>query len=179
MDAVMEQVQSYSARYVVITGGEPSIHPELVDLTQRLKALGMHITIETNGTNFREGVACDLVSMSPKLKHSVANASEFPEEHQLQSQRRLNIESFQAWIDHHAYQLKFVFCSMADIAEIQELVALIDRDVPPDQILLMPEGIDTKRLLERSPDIVQACQQHGYRYCMRLHIDLFGNTKGT
>ena len=38
-------------------------------LTERLRALGLHITIETAGTVFRP-VACDLMSISPKLSNS-------------------------------------------------------------------------------------------------------------
>ncbi len=137
-ETVLAEIAKYNTRYVVITGGEPTIHPQLLELTQELRALGKHITVETNGTTFREGVACDLISMSPKLKHSIADAAEFP-----------------------------------------ELVRLIDRDIPVDRIMLMPEGVDAQKILQRSPVVVAACKQYGYRYCARLHIDLFGNTKGT
>ena len=179
MEALLEAVQQHPTRYVVITGGEPTIHPELVELTQQLKALGKHITIETNGTSFMEGVACDLLSMSPKLSHSVAEALAFPEEARLQAQKRLNIDSFQRWIDGYDYQLKFVFTAAADVEEIHELIVLIDRDIPVDRIMLMPEGIDVATISRRAPEVVAICREQGYRYCARLHIDLFGNTKGT
>jgi len=179
MEAVLDEIRGYNTDYVVLTGGEPSIHPEMPELTQRLKALGKHITIETNGTNFRDGVACDLISMSPKLEHSVADAEEFPEQADIQTKQRHNLQSFQSWIDNYEYQLKFVFTSASDVEEIQGLIGLIDRDVPVDRIMLMPEGIDTQKILARSPEVVAACREHGYRYCARLHIDLFGNTKGT
>jgi len=179
MEAILEGVELYPTRYVVITGGEPTIHPELAELTQELKARGKHITIETNGTSFMEGVACDLISMSPKLRHSIADAEMFPEEARIQMERRWNIASFKNWIDHHDYQLKFVFTSAADVEEIHELVGLIDRPIPADRIMLMPEGIDTAAIGRRAPEVVEVCRQQGYRYCARLHIDLFGNTRGT
>ncbi len=56
-------------RHVVVTGGEPMIAPEIVELTERLRDAGMHITIETAGTVFKP-VACDLMSISPKLANS-------------------------------------------------------------------------------------------------------------
>ena len=177
-EAVLSEVAKHNTRHCVITGGEPTIHPELASLTQKLKAMGRHITIETNGTNFRDGIACDLVSISPKLKHSIADPVKFPEQAAIQRERRLNIESFRGWIDHHAYQLKFVFGTAADVAEIQELVRLIDRNIPPDRILLMPEGIDAETIFGRRAEVVRVCKKHGYRYCCRLHIDLFGSTKG-
>lgn len=36
---------------VVITGGEPSIHPDLPDLIRRIRSLGLKIKLDTNGTN--------------------------------------------------------------------------------------------------------------------------------
>jgi pyruvate formate lyase activating enzyme len=36
---------------VVITGGEPTIHPWLTELIKRLRALDMQIKLDTNGTN--------------------------------------------------------------------------------------------------------------------------------
>jgi pyruvate formate lyase activating enzyme len=36
---------------IVVTGGEPTIHPDLPDLLSRLKALGTKVKLDTNGTN--------------------------------------------------------------------------------------------------------------------------------
>jgi len=36
---------------VVVTGGEPTIHPDLPSLIKRFKALGMLVKLDTNGTN--------------------------------------------------------------------------------------------------------------------------------
>lgn len=36
---------------VVITGGEPTIHPWLTDLTRRFKSLGILVKLDTNGSN--------------------------------------------------------------------------------------------------------------------------------
>jgi pyruvate formate lyase activating enzyme len=36
---------------IVITGGEPTIHRDLPDLVKRIKALGMRVKLDTNGTN--------------------------------------------------------------------------------------------------------------------------------
>src|SRR4051795_4605464 len=69
LDAIMERVASYSASHVVVTGGEPMIAPEILTLTSALRKAGLHITIETAGTVYHP-VACDLMSVSPKLKTS-------------------------------------------------------------------------------------------------------------
>src|SRR5690348_3139656 len=52
LDEILGQVAAYPARYVVVTGGEPMIAPEIVPLTERLRERGLHITIETAGTVF-------------------------------------------------------------------------------------------------------------------------------
>lgn len=36
---------------VTISGGEPTIHPELVDLVSEIKAMGYLVKLDTNGTN--------------------------------------------------------------------------------------------------------------------------------
>ncbi|AXW85835.1 7-cyano-7-deazaguanosine (preQ0) biosynthesis protein QueE [Lonsdalea britannica] len=56
----------YTARHVVITGGEPCIH-DLTTLTQRLEALGFSTQIETSGTHeIRCSTHC-WVTVSPKV----------------------------------------------------------------------------------------------------------------
>lgn len=179
MDAILDFVKSSNTSYAVITGGEPTIQEDLVELTTELKLLKKHITIESNGTNYREGIKCDLISLSPKLAHSVADVTEFPDESRIQSERRINIESLRNWIDNYDYQLKFVVSSFEDVHEIQGLLKELDREIPPDKVLLMPEGVDTKTILSRSEVVVGACTEFGYRYCCRLHVDLFGNSRGT
>ncbi len=59
----------YDAQHVVLTGGEPMLFAELVPLTESLKRQRRHITIETAGTLWLD-VACDLMSISPKLSNS-------------------------------------------------------------------------------------------------------------
>jgi len=46
-------------------------------------------------------------------------------------------------------------------------------------VLLMPEGTDVKTLATRSPWLVEICQREGFRFCPRLHVELFGHTRGT
>ncbi len=50
------------------------IVPEMPAFTEALRAQGMHITIETAGT-VDAPVACDLMSISPKLSNSVPHGS--------------------------------------------------------------------------------------------------------
>jgi 7-carboxy-7-deazaguanine synthase len=43
----------------------------------------------------------------------------------------------------------------------------------------MPEGIDFQTLAEKAGWLVEVCKREGFRFCPRLHIELFGHTRGT
>src|SRR5213080_2229338 len=51
LDEIQARVDPHrQARCVVLTGGEPMIAPQVVELTERFHERGLHITIETAGT---------------------------------------------------------------------------------------------------------------------------------
>ena len=62
---------------MVLTGGEPMLFAELIPLTAELHRKKMHITIETAGTLYLP-VACDLMSISPKLSNSTPSPERDP-----------------------------------------------------------------------------------------------------
>ena len=51
--------------------------------------------------------------------------------------------------------------------------------VPPDRVLLMPQGLTRDDLDSRSAWLSELCKRHGFRFCARLHIELYGNRRGT
>ena len=51
-------------------------------------------------------------------------------------------------------------------------------EVPAHKILLMPEGVDLQSLRDSALRVADLCKIHGFRYTPRLHIDLYGNTRG-
>jgi 7-carboxy-7-deazaguanine synthase len=160
-----------SARHVVITGGEPMIAPEIVELSERFHELGLHITIETAGTVFAP-VVCDLISVSPKLANSTPEGV-FRAQHE---RLRLQPDVLRRLIAGFDYQLKFVVAKETDIAEVIETVALLG--APADKVILMPEGITADVLDERGAWISEICKDRGYRFSPRLHIHLYGNRRG-
>src|SRR3984893_11935487 len=50
LEQILDEIKARPARRVVATAGEPMIAPDIVPLTERLRALDLHITIETAGT---------------------------------------------------------------------------------------------------------------------------------
>src|SRR5882724_8899363 len=70
IETIVERVTAFPAAHVVLTGGEPMVARGIHDLARQFRAAGKHITIETAGTVAPEGIACDLASLSPKLRNS-------------------------------------------------------------------------------------------------------------
>ncbi len=172
-------VAATPARHAVLTGGEPMLAKELPALASALRAAGVHVTIETAATIAPGGVACDLASLSPKLANSAPDErlpSAWRERHEA---TRRQPEVIRSWLDGYDVQFKFVVASPADLDEIDELLAAVGRDIPPHKILLMPEATTLERLRERSAWLGEICKARGHRYAHRLHIELYGNKRGT
>jgi 7-carboxy-7-deazaguanine synthase len=171
LDRIVDEVRAHPARHVVVTGGEPMIAPEILPLCQRLHDLGLHITVETAGTVFAP-VACDLMSISPKLANSTPEGR-FAAQHE-----RLRIQPavLSQLMSRYDYQLKFVIEKPADLEEVSALVAELAADRA--RVILMPEGTDADRLRERGVWLAEVCKEEGFRFSPRLHVDLYGNKRG-
>ena len=152
---------------------------EIHELTAELKQLGKHITIETAGTVLPGKIPCDLASLSPKLSNSTPSEERAGSWAARHEKDRLQHAVIREWINQYAYQLKFVITGEHDLAEIKKLLKSLECPVPPDKVLLMPEGTDVQTLHDRKDTLAEICRREGYRYCNRLHIELFGNTRGT
>jgi 7-carboxy-7-deazaguanine synthase len=71
-EAVVAHIAQYPAKFVVLTGGEPTIQPEAVRaLVNLLHEQGYYVTMETNGTS-TDTLGVDWVTVSPKLSQSGA-----------------------------------------------------------------------------------------------------------
>lgn len=176
LDDVLAAVRQHAAGHVVVTGGEPMIAPEIVRLTELLKALDLHITIETAGTRF-EPVVCDLMSISPKLSNSTPTEREGGRWANQHDRLRLQHGILRRLMKSYTYQLKFVIAQETDLREVEVLVSELDAD--RNRVLLMPEGRNVEEITERSRWLAEICKAEGFRFCPRLHIYLYGNTRGT
>lgn len=172
---ILKTVSDYRASHVVVTGGEPLIAEGIVDLTRALTNRGMHVTIETAGT-VNAPVACDLMSISPKLANSTPHERDGGRWATQHDRLRYCPTVLRRLVQDHPYQLKFVITDAADLDEIRRIVAEIHAD--PDHVVLMPEGIDSGLLRDRSQWLAEVCKESGYRFTPRLHVDLWGNRRG-
>ena len=178
MEEIVRRVTEFPARHVVVTGGEPMIMSDIIILCDQLKAVGLHITIETAATVYQP-VKLDLASLSPKLSNSTPHdrdGGKFAASHEKQ---RLNIPVIQKFIDTSPdFQLKFVVSSESDLAEIDAILGEL-KNWSPSDVQLMPEGIDVSTLNSRAGWIAEVCKRTGFRFCPRLHVMLYGHTRGT
>jgi 7-carboxy-7-deazaguanine synthase len=171
LDRILDEVRAHPMSHVVVTGGEPMIAPEIVPLCERLHDAGLHITVETAGTVFHP-VACDLMSISPKLTNSTPDGR-FAAQHE---RVRIQTPILTQLIARYDYQLKFVIESPTDVSEARDLVNTLGAD--PERVVLMPEGTDPERLRGRAQWLAEICKEEGFRFSPRLHVDLWGNRRG-
>jgi 7-carboxy-7-deazaguanine synthase len=175
MEQIVEAVRQHPAHHVVITGGEPMIAPQIVELTKQMRALGHHITIETAGTVYHP-VMCDLMSISPKLKNSTPHERDGGRWAAQHDRLRIQPEVLKKLMAHCEYQLKFVVSAPDDLPEIRELAETLHAG--PGRVLLMPEGIDSETLRQRGQWLVEVCKTEGFRFSPRLHVELWGARRG-
>jgi 7-carboxy-7-deazaguanine synthase len=158
IEKIIKTIEQWPCRFVVITGGEPMINPDLPQLVQELKASDKHITIETAGIAFIPALPCDLMSISPKLSNSTPDDPELAAVHE---DSRLDIAVLRELIDNYKYQLKFVVDSKDDLPEIQQTLEEIG-NVDLEKVMLMPQAAARDELLAKSPMVADMCKRTGF-----------------
>lgn len=176
---IAEKVEAWSCKHAVLTGGEPLVGPDLsarpglVDLTHRLRDRGRHVTIETAGLLFVGDLACDLLSISPKLSNSMPAQPELAEVHE---RLRFDPDAARRLIETFPYQLKFVVESQADLDEIERTLQTLG-DIDRAKVILMPQAATREELLAKSPTVAAMCQEAGCCFGQRLQILLWDNQR--
>ena len=167
-EEVAEQIMALGGNRLVITGGEPLLQgAQLARMVALLK--GHKIEIETNGTVAPHPELAPLIdqyNVSPKLKHS-GNAAEMA----------LLSDRLQTWSNEPKANFKFVISVHEDLAEVLELQAAYT--IPGNRIQLMPEGTTSEAIRVRSVWLAPLALDHGLGFSDRLHIHLYGDTRGT
>lgn len=178
VDEIARQILQFDCPHAVITGGEPMLFAELIPLCERLKEVfGLHITIETAGTLYLP-VACDLMSISPKLSSSTPS-EETAGPWAVRHERTRHAPKVTCrLVAEYDYQIKFVIESPADCEEAEEYL----RELPAisrEAVWLMPQGTEAAHLHQIGDWLQPYCRQRGYHYCPRRQIEWFGLVRGT
>ncbi len=166
------RIAALRPRRLVVTGGEPLLQaPALARMIALLPPpeSSWHIEVETNGT-VAPPRALDMLihqyNVSPKLAHS-GNPAELA----------LIPERLAAWSADPRAMFKFVIATPDDLTEVLSLQQA--HAIPSQRIWLMPEGRDSETLQSRSRWLAQICSEHEFNLSDRLHIHLYGDTRGT
>jgi len=177
VDEILCRIEEWDCRHIVLTGGEPMLFAELIPLAEKLRRAGLHITVETAGTLYLP-VACDLMSISPKLANSTPSKERDARWHRRHELARHVPEVVHRLIAEFDYQIKFVVDVPEDFEDVQrylEDMPQIDRS----RVMLMPQGTEVKELTEKGQWIEPYCEAQGLRFCPRRQIEWFGLVHGT
>ena len=171
-DDVVSRLLAFPQDRLVVTGGEPLLQATaLARVLTMLKAdrPGLHVEIETNGTVAPSPAVDPLIdqfNVSPKLAHS-GNPRELA----------LIPERLDAWAADPRAFFKFVVASPVDCEEVAALQAA--HAIPGERLFVMPEGTDSETLRGREKWLSALALERGWRMTDRLHIHLYGDTRGT
>ncbi len=153
LDKIMQQVNSYGASFVVITGGEPFVQWEhgLKQLSQKLLENGMSIQYETSGKAGIPESANGVVVLSPK-------DGLWP------SPEILARADFLKPIIGH---------------DPEKTLDKVRRSgFPANRVWLMPLGRNREEQIRRMPMVWDLCVRFGYCISPRLHILTHDRKKG-
>ncbi len=159
-DAIVDQVRSYGAQHVCVTGGEPLAQPNCLKLLERLCDAGFQVSLETSG-------ALDIASVDARVSRVVDVKT--PGSHEAARNR---IENFALLTQRD--QLKFVICSREDYdwskAFLQEhgLAGYCRILFSPSYNEISPTELADWILADRLP----------VRFQLQLHKILWGDTPG-
>ncbi|WP_271077037.1 7-carboxy-7-deazaguanine synthase QueE [Aurantiacibacter sp. MUD61] len=163
-----ERVVAMGQDRLVITGGEPLMQAgKLAEMLEHLPDIT--VEIETNGTVMppaRLDVRVDQYNVSLKLAHS-GNPADLA----------LRPDMLDHWASEPRAFLKFV---IAEPCDMDEVLALAERHgFDRSRVYLMPEGTDSETLRAREKWLAPLALKYGFRMTDRLHIHLYGDTRGT
>lgn len=176
---IEEIVDQITTKHVVITGGEPLIQRNVKDLADLCDASGHIVTIETNGTIYREKLRWPvyLFSVSPKL----CSSGHAP--------NRDVLNKYCANTDHYyRLQIKFVVGGAIDFEEAVDCIVSLHHEWPTKDInfVLQPEGLSANllQLLERLQGLIDAtlsnkflCAIPSVQVLPQLHRFLWGQKR--
>lgn len=160
LDAICDQVSSYGARHVCVTGGEPLAQPDCTRLLQQLCDAGYEVSLETSGAMDLSGVD-RRVSKVMDLK---TPASGECGRNRYENLERLGPQD----------QLKFVICNRADYEWAREQLRRLALDrrcevlFSPVADELAPHALAEWILEDRLP----------VRFQVQLHKLLWGDQPG-
>jgi 7-carboxy-7-deazaguanine synthase len=122
-------------------------------------------------------VACDLMSISPKLSNSTPPAERDPHWRRRHAQARHAPDVIRRLTAEYDYQLKFVVDDVEDCREVQSYLDEFP-EIDRRRVMLMPQAIDMETLTQKTLWLDPYCRLHGFHLCRRRQIEWFGAARG-
>jgi 7-carboxy-7-deazaguanine synthase len=160
---VVARIEAMDVPMVVVTGGEPLLQQAaLLSLLPWLRP--RRIEVETAGTIVPRAELLGLVdqfNVSPKLANS-GNPVE----------RRYKADVLRAFVETGKAVFKFVVTRPEELDEVAAF------GLPDASVWIMPEGTSAERVREGLAALAESVIERGWNITTRLHVELWGNTRG-
>ena len=206
LQAIKELFESRpDINHLMISGGSPTMHPELVDeLVIMFKELhgatfgdmemvmdesASFITIETEGSHFvKTKYPIDLISLSPKFENSIPklgvklpNSDKVVNEKMIKQHNkfRLNHVAIEDMLNYHTnYHFKPVV-DRNDIYVWDDIEEFRHKhNIPKNKTWVMPGGDTREALIPNYSYVMDECAKRGYNFTGRAHIISFDDLRG-
>lgn len=157
-DDILQQVERYGCRDIVITGGEPFLQWKtgLEELHRGLVDGGYRIFYETSGKAGIPDLQGATVVLSPK---------------HIEGRWHVSRETVGK-----AGFLKFIAHDAASMEDISRFIG--EYDIAAEKVFIMPLGSTRQEQLERMESVFTFCRNNGFRMTPRLHILIFDDRRG-
>lgn len=179
--------------HLMLTGGSPTMHPELcneiINLFNETHPGTAVVTLETEGSHYMETeYLIDLLSISPKFSNSVPIVGTTTPLGKMVTEQmvtqhnklRLNKDAIRKMIDYHIdYQFKPVVNPIEQPEVWQEIEDFrIEMNIPKSKTWIMPPGSTREEILRVLPMVIEFCGKNNYNFSGRDHILAFGEKRG-
>ena len=168
LSKIKESLLKYSAKTLVITGGEPLLQQdELVELLAKLPN-EFFVEVETNCTIIPSKKTLSFVdqwNVSPKTSNS-----------NVKRELREIKECYEFFSKLSNAYFKFVIEGDHDITEVTELIEKYK--IPKKQVILMPQASDKQILFHRKNKVESLAKHHDLKFSTRLHIEKWDDERG-
>ncbi|MEM9281914.1 MAG: 7-carboxy-7-deazaguanine synthase QueE [Verrucomicrobiota bacterium] len=164
---IADHVGQYPCHHFVFTGGEPLLHEK--EWIALMELLSGTYEVETNGTilpgdSFLERVG--QINVSPKLSNSGVDSA-----------KRIRPSVLEGFAAIEQADFKFVVATQDDFAEVESLIDQFD--LPRNRVFLMPQASTPDELDHAGSFVPELAEANGLQFSDRLHLRLFGATRGT
>lgn len=156
------------SKLIVVTGGEPMLQADkILYLAAKCKNWDIQFSIETAGTIWHDQLSSThniQFVVAPKLENS-GNPTSLTYKDELLK-----------YANHRFTTFKFVVRDTTDLDEVSDIVR--SSFIPSFKVFIVPEGIETDKIQKHLRLVADKSIALGFNVTTRLHVQIWGNTRG-